>query len=512
MSQQSKTSKETSFFQRILDTLFKSSDPEVEKRRLMRNIEKELSKTKFKFYKAKGDEVLPAFAKTFFAFYKVISPAQIFFQNYQNDKALQAFVMNSVLSNKQIELIDSLSEESISAEANTIPLQQLNAKIKNRIEQLCIDFDSNLINKIDTIYTQLILFKSFCSYDYFFLLRKFTSLIREYDFSSIPNFEAINGKYIVDDLKDFISIAWDLTQYDNWTDMFQLLKKLKDPEPVSQSTWLKMLSRIREIQKSRVFEMMLQLIQEDTSFEFSPKEGLEHIAESYLDKIRRETEKTLGQLQLAQKTSKIDSLVSSIFGTTSVIRMKNYTEDQSNVFEKRNIGAFSYHQPMNYMKAFILDYIKKDGRELADLILVRGKWSTSTLSTAMSESYHSLLELSDKIIEFDETLSDSSPLTNKLRTLLGRCERDKEAMNVLHTVLGDINNEAKNLLVSGSQNIIVFAKNIKMILEDHQKPHPELIINWKELDHFSEKPLKEMGVSVYKQLYQFVTLMQSFLN
>lgn len=511
-ARESKPANSGGFFQRLLDTFFKSSDPEAEKRRLMKNIAKEVSKTKFKFYKFNTDEVLPAFAKTFFVIYKTVAPAQTFFQNMQNEKSLQTFVFHSMLSNNQLNMLEKLSEDSILEEAKSVPLQQLNMQIKNRTEHLFSDFDSTLINRIDKLYTQLMLFKAFCSFDYYFVLRKFASGMREYDFSTTPQFEPINGKYILDDLKDFISIAWLVVEYDNWTDLFNLLKKMRDVEPVAHNTWLKMLSRLREIQNSRIFEMMLQLIQQDPSATIHLKDSNEHIVESYLNKIRQQAEKTINQLQLTQKNSKIDSLVTSIFGTNSVVRLKNYTEEQSVIFEKRNLGSFAYHQPLNYMKAFILDYIKKDVRELSDLILVRGKWSTTTLSTTMSDSYHTLLEMSDKIIEFDESLSDSSPLSGKLKNLLTRCERDKEASNVLHTVLNDINNNARTILVTCVQNLVTFAKNIKMVLEDKQKTNPELIINWKELEHFAENSVKDMAVSVYKQLYQFVTLIQSFLT
>ena len=69
-ARESKPANSGGFFQRLLDTFFKSSDPEAEKRRLMKHIAKEVSKTKLKFYKFNTDEVLPAFAKTFFVIYK----------------------------------------------------------------------------------------------------------------------------------------------------------------------------------------------------------------------------------------------------------------------------------------------------------------------------------------------------------------------------------------------------------------------------------------------------------
>ncbi|MBO5137885.1 MAG: hypothetical protein J6B81_05270 [Spirochaetaceae bacterium] len=500
------------FFQRLMDSIFKSSDPEAEKRRIMKGIAKDLSKTKFKFYKYNGDEVQPAFAKTFYAIYKTVAPANSFFQTTQNEKALQNLVMHSLMSNKQLDLIEKLSEENIVALSKTATLQQLNDQVQNWIEQFVSDFDSSTITKIDTVYTQLLLFKAFCAYDYYFMLKKFDSSMRELDFNSAPQFEPINGKYIVEDLKDFMSIAWVITESESWSDLFAMLKKIRDIEPIPQNTWLKLLTRLREIKRSQVFEMMLRLIQQEPTYQLVLKESGEHITDQYIGKIRHQAEIVINELKRQQKTSKIDSLASSIFGTTSVQRMKNYTEEQSLVFEKRNLGAFVYHQPMNYAKAFILDYIKKDVRELSDLVLVRGKWATAALSTSISDSYHAILELSDKILEFDESLAESSTLSGKLKNLITRCERDKEAMNILNTVLGDINDSARAILVTCVQNLVIFAKNIKMLVEDYQKQRPELITNWKELEHFADKPVNTILVSVYKQIYNFVTLMQSFLN
>ncbi len=511
MSESKDKAKTGGFFQRLLDSFFKNSDPELEKKRVMKMIAKELSKTKYKFYKPNTEEVLPAFAKTFFTIYKTVVPGRIYFQANANPKLYQRMVLNAMMTEKHLDLVDQLSEESILSDAKSMSVGQLKVQVKERSDALFSFFDANMINRIDTLYSQLMLFKAFCEYDYFFMLKKFDSSLKENDFSTTPQFEAITGKYIVDDLKDFLSIASSLMEFDNWNDLFVLLKKIKDVEPVSKGAWTRLMNRLQDMQASRVFDMMLQLVQQNPAYATTPGKIQEHITEKYIDNIRQEAEKTVSRIQTEQKSSKIDSLVNSIFGTTSIVRMKHYTEDQSGVYERRNIGSFSFQQPMNYMKAFLLDYVKKDVREVADLVLVRGKWSTTTLSTPMSEAYHKMLDLSDKIIEFDDTLADGGATAGKLKNLLSRCDRDKEALNIIRTILKDINSSARDILVAGTQDIIVFARNLKLVLEDYAKPHPGLVINWKELEHYADYNIKDSAVAVYKKLHLFVTLMQGFL-
>jgi len=53
---------------------------------------------------------------------------------------------------------------------------------------------------------------------------------------------------------------------------------------------------------------------------------------------------------------------------------------------------------------------------------------------------------------------------------------------------------------------------VKALLEDYEKQRPELIINWKELEHFADNPILEDGKNLYKQIYLFVSLMQLYMQ
>ena len=164
------------------------------------------------------------------------------------------------------------------------------------------------------------------------------------------------------------------------------------------------------------------------------------------------------------------------------------------------------------MKAFLIDYFKKEVREYTDLVLVRGKWVSSALSNQLSDTYHAILTVSDQINDFDNSLSDDSEIGIKLKNLLVRCERDKDSARYIRTQLGDINDKALAILTMGAQQLVTFARELKNLIEDKEKTKPQLLINWKELEHYSEKPIRDMGVNIYKMLFQFITLMQIFLK
>ncbi len=233
-----------------------------------------------------------------------------------------------------------------------------------------------------------------------------------------------------------------------------------------------------------------------------------------MEKIRNEATSTIRKLENEQKNSKIDSLLGQIFNTTSIFATKYYTEENGEIFKRKGLLGYEYAKPLNYLKSFLIEYVKRDVRELADLVLVRGKWANVTLSKQMSDSYNLIMESSGKITDFDAKHSEENgEFGVKLKTLLPRCDRDRESKSIMKTILNDSNTAAREYIVNTTKYLISFAKDTKSVLEDYKKvPRAELLTNWKELERFAEHPIEELATGVYKQIYLFVQLMQSFLG
>ena len=512
MAKEKSSNSSESFIAKIISSIFKSNDPEFEKKKKIKAIAKNLTKARYRFYKPGSDEVLPAFAKLFYDIYKAVFPAKAMFQAQQNPNAFKQMLVDYCLNDKQHEIVEALSEESIKAQSASMPVEKLNVEVKKNIDAFSAIFTTEKVQQIESLYKKLMLFKSFCLYDFYFLLKKFDSSLHEGEFTGMPKFEKINSEYIGEDLKEFLAVAWVLPEGVDWSDLMKFFKALKGTEPIPANLWAKIVSKINSIKLSRVFEMMIQVISKDPDYFPDISFAEETIADAYIDRVRGDAEKTLRSLAVEQQNSKIDNLLMQIFGTTAIVRMHNYIESNSATYEKRSLGSFTYMRPLNYYKAFLLDFIKKDVREFADLVLVRGTWSTNTLSTPMSNAYNELIESSNTLTAFDNKIAEDGEWGIKLKTLLPRTERDREARSIVGTTLSDINNEARTFCVEGTKNLITIAKTIKTILDDYAKPKGELIINWKELEHFADHPIKELGVGVYKHIYLFVNLMQSCLQ
>ena len=502
-----------SFIQKLLGSIMGGKDPEADKKRQLKNIAKALSKTRYKFYKSGSDQALPVLGKFFFDIYKAVSNCQTLFNSQQNPNYYKNIVISMSLSDAQKQAVEDLAEESIQEAAKNMPFKNLKEKVKNDLALLSAEFDQAKIQNIDSLYSKLLNFKAFCTFDYYFVLKKFDSSVRENEFNKTPKFTPIDASYIADDMKDFLSIMWALPLGEDWSDLMQLLKNMRGGnEPIKANQWAKIVARLSQIKASRVFEMIIQLTTKNPAYEVTYEEKHEQIVESYLEKIKSQATTEIQKLENAQKNSKIDGLLQQIFGTTSISSLQHYTDEQSAYFQKKNLGGFEYTQALSYMKAFLVEYVKREVREYADLVLIRGKWTTTPLSAEMSDAYNDLLSYSEKITAFDKKLSEEDgEYGMKLKTLLPRADRDKEAANIIKTILRDNNTLAKEYIVSATKSLITFAKNTKVLIEDYQKQRPEMLTNWKELDRFAETPIKDLGVEVYKKIYLIVNLMQSML-
>ena len=57
--------------------MFGMADPEADKKRLVKQIGKDLATSRYRFYKPKTSEALPGLARFFYETYKMIAPAQV---------------------------------------------------------------------------------------------------------------------------------------------------------------------------------------------------------------------------------------------------------------------------------------------------------------------------------------------------------------------------------------------------------------------------------------------------
>ena len=501
-----------SFFEKVLNIFANMGDVDREKKRLLKEIRKDLKK-RGKYYHLKGNTAQPALAKLFYDIYKEVGPAQVLLESLTGSGVIKAIVVENFLSKEQLDLMSTLTEDSIRQRCKNVKnLKEVRDKIKDELIEIYTFIDLQLARKINAIYNSLMILQDFIRFDYYFLLKKFDSMLPERDYVYLTRFESINGEYILDDLKDFDTLIPAVDPDADWETILEILAQYRDMEVISKDGWKKVMGILKEFRKTRIVNLMVKHLDENPTYKALPELNSYEIVEDYLSDIKSIAENTLMSIVGDRKRSQRDSMLMSVFGTTSVVRMKYYTEKSNMAFSKRIDTGYKYVEPMNYLKAFFLDYYKGPIRQVVDKLLITGKWTTSLASQQFSESYHQLMSLSDSLLTFDNKLADESELGGKLKRLSKTAERDRNALDAMSNVLKNINVEGLSIINDSVQNLFAVGKNIKRCIDDYKAPKHELVVNWKEVDMMGEISILEEMTEVYKKIYYFLQLMQYYLK
>lgn len=511
-NQKEKKTQKESFFQSILASLFKNSNPEAEKKRKLRNIAKAISKSKYRnFYKPGTNEMQAPFGKFIFDIYKAVAPVQIMFKNIPNPSVFTKHIISFILSDKQKEIEEQLDENKIVEMSKKIPIKQLKSQVEAKIQEYVNDFNDEKAAKAENLSKSFTLFKEFCNFDYFIILKKFDSSYREFNFNNAPRLEKVNAEYILTSLKDFAEIAYALA--DNavdWQPLFAMLKATQQKEIISLGNWRKIIERIRSLKASRSLDLIIQHAGQEIGYTTTPISDFKSVLEPYIEKFENETKNLLQKIENEQKSNKATNLSSQIFGATEIQSLKNYAESFNAVLEKKDLDLLLYPEPLSYLKTFITEYVKKDIREYYEIVVIRGQWDPK-LSAPMSNAYQALLKTSDEITAFDNNFAEDAPVGAKIKTYLPKATHDSNAESIINRTISDTNEQAKEFIVTSTQGLITIGRTIKQLIEDYSKEKHLIVQNWKELEKFFEIPLKDFSVSIYKKIYLFVQLMQNYI-
>jgi uncharacterized protein with HEPN domain len=166
-----------------------------------------------------------------------------------------------------------------------------------------------------------------------------------------------------------------------------------------------------------------------------------------------------------------------------------------------------YAEGINYLKAFLDDYIGKEIKEVCDILLIRGQWTNNTMSREMSDAFHRLEEIQEPIETLDIVMGEDGADGSRLRAAMLRVDRDPTQARYINAIVGKANSTALEIINEAAQSLIVIGKHLKNLIEDIQKKHPELLVNWRDLNLASKDPLANRMVADFKKINYFIQLM-----
>jgi hypothetical protein len=313
---------------------------------------------------------------------------------------------------------------------------------------------------------------------------------------------------IVKELTEFLAITQPLKPEDNWKNLLNLLKICAEQELAKPDLFDALIKNLRELHTTKILELMIQYTIKNPLWQWKPKVPNEQIGEKWLEVKKAEAGKYIAKINNAQKNAQISVLTKQVFEATDLVRLENYTTQVGEIYRRKNLESFLYAEGLNYLKAFLEDYLSKDIRELCDILLIRGQWTNNTMAKEMSEALHQVLEMPVSITALDETMSEDGSDGSRLRAAVLRVDRDKTQVRYINSIIGSNNEEALELINQAAQCFITIGKHLKSLIEDVQKKHPELLLNWREVNLASKEPIAGRMVEDYKRINYLIQLMR----
>ena len=491
-------------------SLFSSgNDPKDDISNMLKQAAKELQHNKFaKFFRIKTEEVDPSFLTFLFSIYRQVYPIKDFMRDEKKMARLQQIIIEAFMDGNTLETAKRLDPEMLDARAKNTHPMDLVKEIRADFEKLVSQFDQGRINAADRCYSLVSSLELLVNFDFFGFFKRVEPHFVEASFAIEAKFPPVKVSFVAKELGEFLAITQTLKPEDDWASLFNLLKICSGKELAKPDVFIDMIKDLREIHSTKILLLMIQYSTKNPVWHFKTKIPDEQVAETWLEERRDEVERYIGQINNAQKNSQIRALLREIFEATNLVRLDNYTIQHGNKYAKKGADGFTYAEGLNYLTAFLEDYLVKEIRELCDILIIRGQWTKKDMSKEMSEALHRLLETPPEVARIDKVMSDEGADGSRLKAALVRADRDKTQIRYINGIIAKNNEDAHEIINNAAQDFIIIGKYLKILIEDVQKKHPELLINWRELHQVSKDPVLQRMIDSYKRINYFVQLMR----
>jgi hypothetical protein len=503
------------FIQNLFLFLFGGADISSKQKRALRQVAKEITQNKYRnFYGVKGGEIRRHFGLFFYDLYKALYPTAGVMHHAEKSGILRHLIVERFISKEMGEAYNQLTPEAIAERAKSVNPQELARQIEEEMNMVSAEIRQSAA-KINRYYRIIAAFVRFARFDFFSCLKKLDSQLREGNTGVQPQFRAIPGKYVAPFIKEFLALPFPEAGPEEWKVVFDILKDYKSGVAIIElSQWKKLLLMVQDVLKSQILALMIRHIDQNPEWneDWEPAVlvGSEDIVSAYLRDKTAEIKSCISKLMNDTHLAKRAALAKKLFSDPDIIRLHYYTNAGNEALIKKNLNGFAYIAPLNYMMAFFKD--RQDIRDLCDMFVIRGHWTSQELSRRVSNGLHELADISAELTAFDESLSDSGFYGNRIKTALNKSAMEKIHLTNLKGVLDVVNGKAREIITRGISALTAVKYHLKDLYDDCTNGKETRLVNWKELESFSEHPIAQRLEQGYAFIEEFVSLLGLFVS
>jgi hypothetical protein len=508
-----KSAKNNNLIDKIVELVTGLNNDERRKAKRLKAINKELSSLKFKFYNFKKDQILPAFGQFFYEVYRISQNLTRFFDVKIHSNTIKQFLFETVIPKKQMELKNSLEKSNIEEMIKqSKDIKKTLDEIKSKMSEFVKSFDPEVVKNINTTYNQIADVSNLTNFDWYMLVHKFDSAIDEGNFNYKPSFEPLDGKYLVDELITINDYLQTLNFNMDWKNIYEYLKTISSDDGLI-NIFKKFIQIFRLLKRDDYLDKMIKLIQKDPDFKPKQFSSKNKIVQDYIRAFQMEIQNTVQYLIKEINRDKINKLLLDIFRSTVIVRLKNYSQKLNDILLNKGVsGGFKYIEPLNYLKAFLLDICKGEIKPRIDLLIIKGTWDTHGHSSEYSTILAKFNTISDKIIEIDNRCGEDDIYGREIKRLYGLVKHDPKARIILKKVLAKIDMEVFQILQESISFFMESSEKIKALIKDYDSKAPAMIINFHKIKWEFSGDVKSSLDEIGRKMHSIIVLLKNYIK
>ena len=501
---------DSSFIDKLLEFFTGKNNEERLKEKQLKSIGHCLSQNS-KFFNVRKMLIQPSFSSVVYTIFRNSQQMAKYFDLKNRRSSIKEFLIESMLDKKVKELKDSLESDKIIDYVRTSqdPAKAI-AVVQKRLKQFISYFDNKKTAEINHTYNQICNLSNLICYEWYFFIRKFDSSISESNLTYSPSFVPLEGKYVNEDLIVINDELNSVNLNEDFENVFHYLEEVSHDKGIC-TCLRKTIDNMKKLKNHGCMTKMICLITEDPYFKPKSFSTNEKILTDYLKKIQDLTKQTLKEVVAILNRDKVNDLVSQIFNSTIISRMKNYSPRMADFLVSKGVpSTLDYIDPLNYINAFLIDICQSEIKERIDVLVIKGEWKTSDTSREFVAVLDDINKMVKKVSDFDARCADDGAYGKDLRRH-SVVVKDSAAKASVRRTVDEINNEALELINETIVLCVEIGKTLKTLIEDYNLNVPILIVNFKKIKWtFGDDDFNSDMVAIYKKVANMVNVLKRY--
>lgn len=479
----------------FLDSIFKRSSPEVQKKQMMKKLDSEIKE--FTPGICKTGLLQPNFGEAINALNKntrvldnlfavTISP-----NNIPRQHRFESQLLFTGFSIEEQGIIEDLDFEKRKAEvledydhADKVYLHQ-----RNQLDKIVKSLNSDIFKKMDSDILNLRQFAEFCRYNFTPFLQIFDSNYEPVNFSYKPNYVEVPVSKAMNLLEDLYYQINGIKINEVTLNAIYALAKMRkgtDLTDDEKNIYAGCLKKINYVVKSVIPPYKLKLLirygKQDIAYEPRVASVTGSPRQDFLALLKQQFDADEKRIKNEIQDEKITTEVNALFPNGGIEELYGYNQSTNAMLQNEVNMSFTSILPLKILKTFLAVYLPDSVKSLLNDIVIEGFFNNPTYKSSFSQVVFAVINAKDAIQAFEDSFATNQKNSIQiLESYIKDSKRDKDFYKKLEKMVENINTEAHALLQEQVSNIFSLYKELGELIEDAKKPSGEIITNLKVL-------------------------------